>query len=94
MQERVNKPQYFMHKEAPRRYFHALTCVEGSFSVEAMLIAASGPVTDSRKFLGPRTPPLIVEKGQTVMVPAIFDMYRLTARTPEARALCSFQSNR
>jgi len=86
--------QYFMHKEAPRRYFHALTCVDGAFSVEGMLIAASGPVTDSRKFLGPRTTPLTVEKGQTVMIPAIFDMYRLTARTPNAKVLCSYQSNR
>ncbi len=86
--------QYFMHKEAPRRFFHALTCIEGTFTVEAMLIAASGPVTDSRKFLGPRTPAITVEKGQTVMIPAVFDMYRLTARTPNARALCSYQSNR
>jgi mannose-6-phosphate isomerase len=86
--------QFFMHREAPHRHFHALTCVEGALSVEAIGIAASGPITDSRRLLGPRVPSVNVEKGQTVMIPASFDMYRLTARTPAARVLCSFQSSR
>ncbi|NWF68035.1 MAG: class I mannose-6-phosphate isomerase [Chloroflexi bacterium] len=84
--------QFFMHRDAPARHFHALTCIEGTFAVQALSLAADGPITDSRRFLGPRTPAVTVAYGQTVLIPACFDAYRLTAHTPRARALCSYQS--
>lgn len=75
--------QFFMHRDVPLRRFHALTCIEGSFTVEAIAGASS---EEELKVL--------VEKGRTVMIPAYFDGYIVTAQTPRARALCSYQTIR